>query len=243
MPTIAFDSKTIATLKSSPWFSELENQTFLELVPNFRCESWERHTNVMSPVNTEERFYVVLGGRIQIEALNANTGRSLTLFLLTVGDGHQLISLLDGKRHEVQAYTLDAVKVASAGLAKWRDWLDTYPSVRHAAFRNAAKLLRTLADLSEDLALHETSARLAHQLLRYVNPESGKVQLIGDLVQEDLARLIGSVRIVVNRLLNHYKREGIIHTGAGSIRVLDLERLLQMAERRLEGWSGHNSGD
>lgn len=226
--------ENISTLRNSPMLSGLNENDFLEILPEFRYESWAKGSFVMPPESTQNRFYILLSGRVRIEGINQNTGRSLTLYLLKKGDGHNLISLLDGKRHEVLADTLDKVEAMSAPLTDWRNWLNTYPSVRLAALRNAGRLLRDLAELAEDLALHDTSARLAHQVLRHLDQDSGELKLIGDLIHEDLAHLIGSVRVVVTRLINHFKREGIINTEAGSIKVANLERLLQKAERRIK---------
>jgi CRP-like cAMP-binding protein len=109
----------------------------------------------------------------------------------------------------------------------------TYPALHQAATRCAGMRLRELADLVEDLALHDTSARLAHLLLRHLDDNENTDHRLHGLVHEDIARLIGSVRVVVNRLLNRFKHEGIIHTEAGNIRLADLERLQKKAERRL----------
>ncbi len=95
--------------------------------------------------------------------------------------------------------------------------------------RMAAKQLR-------DLALYETSARLAHMLLHEFHANDAiDGTVFKDMVHEDIAELIGSVRVVVNRLLNHFKHEGIIETEAGKIRIADLDRLRLKTERDLLG--------
>jgi len=46
--------------------------------------------------------------------------------------------------------------------------------------------------------------------------------------------MIGSVRVVINRLLGKLKREAIVDREHGRLQILDMERLLQLAESRLE---------
>ena len=45
------------------------------------------------------------------------------------------------------------------------------------------------------------------------------------ITQEELARKLGSAREVISRLLSSLRREGIIETRRGEIRVLDAEAL------------------
>lgn len=128
---------------------------------------------------------------------------------------------------------LDPVEGVSAPVTYWRQWLEDYPTLRRFLLRHMAERLRDLSLLAGDLALHDTSTRLANLLLRHLD-EMGtdRNHPLGDLVHEEIAQLIGTVRVVVNRLLNRFKRGGIIHTAAGTLHIADLEHLLQKAEAR-----------
>ena len=77
--------------------------------------------------------------------------------------------------------------------------------------------------------------RLSHLILRYCNDRltCSDINLISDLPHEELAHMIGTVRVVVNRLLAELKREGIIDTHSGRLRVLNIEKLLQKTEQQL----------
>lgn len=214
-------------------FNGLQDSELRELAAGLRPARWAPRAQVMPATDTSESFYILLNGRVRIDAEHPHSGRAVTLFLLGPGDGHNLITLLDGQPHRVLAETLDETHAAYAPLARWHDWMRRYPPLRRTLLHSAATRLRELTDLAEDLALHETSARLAHLLLRHIDAEQQPHDLLQGLVHDDLARLIGSVRVVVNRLLNRFKHEGIISTDAGHIRVTDLEGLLRKAERRL----------
>jgi CRP/FNR family transcriptional regulator len=79
--------------------------------------------------------------------------------------------------------------------------------------------------------------RLAHLILRYFDgvgeAEPAHPNLIQDLPNEELAQMIGTVRVVVNRLLNELKREGIVDTQGGELHLLNLEKLLRKAEQHV----------
>lgn len=232
-------------LKKLPLFHMVGDVGVEAIAPQLRWHDWRQRQTVMRPEETLNRYYVVLAGRVKISAQNPSNGRELILQLLRAGDGHNLIPLLYGKPHHVQATTLGSVKAVSAPVSSWRQWLDNYPLLRRFLLRYASERLQDLVLLASDLALYDTSTRLAHLLLRYLDDTgSANDHPLDDLVHEEIAQLIGSVRVVVNRLLNRFKREGIIHTAAGTLRVTDIERLLEKAEARFaHQFSEHRGRD
>ncbi len=119
-----------------------------------------------------------------------------------------------------------------------QEWLERFPPFRLAIHRYVARQLRELTEQASDLALHDTMTRLARLLLRYIDTTKSdtarRINLIRDLPQEELASLIGSVRVVVSRLLAQLKREGVVDVHNGKFRVADLRRLLRRAEVQVE---------
>lgn len=185
----------------------------------------------MAPAETTAKFRLVLDGRVKVVRSNSRDGRELTLWLLGPGDGFDIVSLLDGKAHAVTAWALDDVRTLSGPMSLWRDWLDRYRALDLAAHRYVAERLRDLSELAGDLALHDTSTRVAHLLLRHFDAKGHN--LLRDLPQRELASMIGSVRIVVSRALAQLRRQGVVELRDGTIRVVDLKRLLAHAEVEL----------
>ena len=216
-------------------FEGLDPGTLRVMTENLTMESWPERSIVMVPQKTTSRFYVVLRGRVKITRQNHKNGREITLFLLGPGDGFNVVSLLDGQPHEVCAQTLDTVEALSAPIVQWKDWLEAYPALRLAVRKYIYLRLCDLSELACDLALHDTMTRLSHLILRYCNDRltCSDINLISDLSHEELAHMIGTVRVVVNRLLAELKREGIIDTQGGRLHVLNLEMLLRKSEQEL----------
>ncbi len=226
----------VELLKQSPLFQALATPDLQQIASMLEVEEWPPRKIVMNPEATCKRFYILLQGRVKVTRQNAETGRELTLFLLGPGDGFNVISLLDGKRHDVIAETLDPVIAVSAPIALWHAWLDRYPPLRDAMRRYIDRQMRQLSELATDLALHDTMARLAHLILR--NYEASQADprrnLLRGLSHEELAHLIGTVRVVVNRLLRELRQEGVIKYQDGEIKILDLQKLLHRAEQALD---------
>jgi len=85
----------------------------------------------------------------------------------------------------------------------------TSHSVNRTLLPYLGKQIRDLEELASDLSLHDTATRLAKLILRHLDHESQQQQelkLINDLSNEELASMIGSVRVVVNRHLIKLKK-------------------------------------
>lgn len=231
-------------LQRIPLF-QAAGDTGLELIASqLSWHNWSRRQLVMPPEETLRRYYVLIVGRAKISVQNPGNGRELTLQLLRVGDGHDLISLLGGEAHDVQATTLDSAEAVSAPISTWRQWLSDYPSLRRFMLYYVGARLQALSLLAGDLALHDTSTRLAHLLLGNLDDSNTETDHpLGGLAHEEIAQLIGTVREVVNRLLNRLKREGVIHATGGTLRVADLERLLERAETQYAVQFGERHSD
>lgn len=222
-------------LTRSSLLRELDQCALREIASALSVEHWPARKIVMTPEATCKRFYLLLQGRITASRQNPETGRELTVFFLGPDDGFNVISLLDGNRHELTAETLDPVTAVSAPIKLWYDWLDRYPSLQHTLHCYIDKQLRQLSELATDLALHDTMARLSHLILRNyeASQENPRRDLLQGLSNQELAHLIGTVRVVVNRLLRELQKEGVIEYRVGELHVLDLQKLLCRAEQAL----------
>lgn len=229
------------TFARSPLFCGVERRALEAIAGAMVAEHWPKHAQIMTPAQTAERFVVIAQGRVKITCSSEDTGRELIVWLLGPGDAFDMVSLLDGEPHQVSAWALDDVRAFSAPVTFVRGWLERSPPFRLAAHRYIAAQLRELTNLASDLALRGTMARLAHLLLRHFNTSTKRpagpssVNLIQDLPHEELAYLIGSVRVVVSRLLGQLKREGIVEMQEGAVRTVNLRRLLRRAEQQMRG--------
>jgi len=227
----------IEVLESSSLFAGLDQSALKELAGAFTSETWPKNVEIAAATATGMYFRVIASGRVKIVRSNSHNGRELTLWLLGPGDAFDILVLLDDRAHPNCARTLDEVETLSIPITVLREWLERSAPLQVAAHRYVARQLAALTDLATDLALTDTMTRLAHLLLRHFDPDqrtaSQSRNLIRDLSQEELASLVGSVRVVVSRSLAALKRQGVIDTHHGALRVLDLKRLLHLAEAHI----------
>ncbi len=232
-PESAFFSESTRCLKQSALFSALEDVSISDIVSRCRRETWKRRRQLPME-ETWKRFHILLSGRVRLSRSNPESGRMITLFLLGPGDPFCIFSLLDGKPHDVMLETLDDVTLLSLPMNEARQWLDEHQEFNRKLLPYLGEKMCSLAGLATDLALHDTETRLARLILRHVDTSTQKQhatpRLINDLSHESLAEMIGSVRVVVNRQLQHWKQEGIIDAHRGHLEVEALQELVKRAD-------------
>lgn len=222
-------------LSQSPLFKGLSDSILDDMLSMFRRDTWRRGVQ-LDPAIFQQRFFLLIEGRLEVVCINPQTGRSITLFLLGPGDGFDMVTLLDTHPHEVGSMAIDDVALISVPIQDARNWIDRHPEFNRNFLSYLGKQMRQMEDLATDLALYNTMTRLARLILRHVDPQypqpaDGRYQLklINDLHDESLARMVGSVRQVVNRHLHHWRKQGILHKTKFRTEVAELQTLKEYA--------------
>ncbi|MEC4684920.1 MAG: Crp/Fnr family transcriptional regulator [Nitrospirota bacterium] len=234
-PDSPFYDHTLKELRQSELFGRLDQAVVQEMLLSFQRETWPKKSTVMHPEQTIRRFYVIISGRVKMTRVNPDTGKEFTIFLLGSGDGFDVVSLLDGKKHNVSVIAMDDIEVLTAPFDTIHSWIEGHPAFNREFLPYIGKLIRQLTNLASDLALHDTGTRLVKLFLQHTVPGNPhpRLRLIHDLSNEDLASMIGSVRAVVNRYLQKLREEGTIIARRGSLEIKDLHALVEKAESRL----------
>jgi len=224
----------VEVMAASPLFAGIGAAALKHMAGAFVRESWPKGREIANPQECARRFRLIVNGRVKITRANPVDGREITLWLLGPGDGFDIVSLLDAEPHAVAASALDDVETLAVALPVFERWVEHSEPLRVAMHRYVAHQLRAITDLASDLALYDTMTRLARLLLRHfdtgASEQGARVNLIRNLPQSELAALIGSVRVVVGRLVTALKHERVVELRDGRLHVLDLKRLLRRAE-------------
>ncbi len=113
------------------------------------------------------------------------------------------------------------------------------PSFALDGLRVMASKVRNLADLVEELTLHDVSKRLAHFILleadRRGEPKNAEIYLKLNLTRAQIAGCIGTVREVVSRNLTLLKSEGLIRFEKRCLIISNKEKLIEFCEKGGKG--------
>ncbi len=173
-------------------------------------------------------FYIVISGKIKSYQLNLENGKEQTIFVFREGDMFDTIVLLDGEPHDVMYEALEDSELLQLPIAEVRELLRTNEAFNRMFFPYLAKQMRHMEELATDLSLYSTSERLIKLLLQNLDPNNKlKYKLIQGLSNTEIAKLIGTVRHVVERHLKALKADGTIATKNKNVQILDANKLLE----------------
>lgn len=231
-----------AVLSEAVLFSGLDETLLDNMLSLFRRDTWGRGVHLDSNI-FQERFYILIEGRLECSRFNPETGRAITLGILGPGDGIDMVTLLNTQPHEITPVALDDVALISVPIQAARNWIEQHPQFNRNFLPYLGEQMRKMEDLATDLALYDTMTRLARLILRHIVPNQPEsvggghhLTLIHDLHDEALARMIGSVRQVINRHLQHWRKQGVLQRRDFITEVAELEALKShagQAEQRL----------
>ncbi|MBC8211491.1 MAG: Crp/Fnr family transcriptional regulator [Gammaproteobacteria bacterium] len=226
-----------ALARQPGFFNKLPLALQAEMAAHYKLEKWKKGSFV-DPGWMMQRFYTVLEGQIEMKRSNPDNGREVTLDLLYPGDSFDVITLLDHQPHELQIIPLTRSQLMSVPIEMMRKWLWTYPEMNQQFLPYLARKMRDQENLSTSLALHDVTTRLSRIILNQINRISSYAgdqqqayqhHLINGLSDEALARMVGSVRQVVNKQLQHWKSQDILQKKRNQLVIKDLDAIYRAA--------------
>lgn len=216
--------------------NNLDPESYQELLSFFHEEEWPKSTCVVNQEKWFYNFFIILSGRVKMYQVDPQSGKEITLFLLSKSDSFDLYCLLDGCEHDVYYECLDNVKVLAAPMIDIREWLNKNPQHYPNLLNYAGKQMRMLENYVSDIAFIDIPTRLINLLLRNVQKDSDNLELINDLPNKEIANLIGTTRAVVNRHLQKLKNHGAIEISRNHVKIKDIQLLLRLLKlQKLHG--------
>ncbi len=218
------------TIESCELFKGMDSHHLVDFFSNFHEEKWPKKSCLLNNEKFYNHFYFILKGRIKMYQVNPQTGKELTLFILSKNDIIDLFCLLDGCKHEVFYECIDQVWILSSPIARVKSWLNKNPKYYRQFLPYAGKHLRILENYLSDITFKDIPSRILNLLIKNFNQQSNSLEFINDFSNKEIAYLIGSTRAVVNRHLQKLKQNGSINISRNKLEILDLPLLLKLLE-------------
>jgi CRP-like cAMP-binding protein len=166
-------------------------------------------------------------------SIASEDGREKDIALLQQGECFGEMALLDGSPRSATASAMEALETLTLFREDFLEFLDKHPEVAVDTTGLLTRRLRSVNQMLGDLAFLDVPTRVAKQLLEMAETSAGDAEWQGPieltLGQEELARLVGASRETVSRVLNGYRRQGILLTSHRRITIKDRPALERMA--------------
>lgn len=210
-------------LAQHPYFRDLDRRQIVAIARHATLRTLLRGEVLALEGEPCTTVYLVLEGRVRALKMSPQ-GREQVVRELRPPQAIYLVPALDGG--PLPATTRAATRATL--VAFHRDamvrLLSQYPSVAMQVLHDMAGRLRRFTSLIEDLSLRTVPERLAKLLIeRAESPDSRRI------TQQEMAVQLGTVREVVARALAQFEAQGWIHVQRGTIEILDLGALRDVA--------------
>ncbi|MDW8294570.1 MAG: Crp/Fnr family transcriptional regulator [Aquificaceae bacterium] len=164
-------------------------------------------------------------GELKVYLLS-ETGRELTLYRVLPGQMCILAMLTAYSGKEYPAYTRvekdSSVYMVPSEVAL--KWFEEQPQWRYLFMKVLSENLLSLLSMVNTMVSERVEKRLACYLLSQAD-ERGLVEK----THEDIAKDVGSVRVVVSRVLKEFEREGLVDICRGRLVIKNQEALRKRA--------------
>jgi CRP/FNR family cyclic AMP-dependent transcriptional regulator len=150
------------------------------------------------------------------------------------GDTFCIASAFGTGTHIVSARAATETRLQLLDMETVNRLVREHPAMGLKLMTTAGEHLAHLVDLAEDLALKTATARLAkylHELALAEGVRGEEVRLARDLLrEEELASMLGTVRVHISRILTGLVRAGAIDIDREFIRIRDLAILRRISQ-------------
>ena len=167
--------------------------------------------------------YFLVEGRVRALKMSPQ-GREQVVHELRPPEAIYLVPALDGGRLPATTRAATRVTVLAFPSDALVRQVSEHPSVAMQVLRDFAGRLRRFSSLIEDLSLRTVSERLAKLLIERAASSNAR-----SITQQEMAIQLGTVREVVARSLGQFEAQGWIAMQRGTIEILDLNALRDLA--------------
>lgn len=179
------------------------------------------------PEEPGEVLFILKEGQVQLYRISPE-GKKL---VITTLGSHTLfgeMALLGAKMHNTFAEAVEDCLICVMSRTDLERLILSKPQVALRVLEITGKRLREAEERLENMAFKGIPARLASLLLS-LSHERGTQEISG-LTHQDLAESVGTYRETATQVLNDLKSQGLIEIGRKRIKILDQDRLAEIAE-------------
>jgi CRP-like cAMP-binding protein len=220
---------TNSCVHSVPVFKGLNANEINDLSVAIKSRTFFKGDYVFREGDPSDALVVVHQGTIKVSKVN-DEGKEQIIRILFPGDFFGQYSLLDNKNHYADAEVLEETTVCFLHKTDFKGILERNPAMAMNFMMALSEMLQVADEWIGTISLLEVERRLAKALLLFKEREQEGDYFQLPVPKKDFASLIGATPETLSRkLVNLQSHEVIELDGRRGIRLLDLERLKEIA--------------
>jgi CRP-like cAMP-binding protein len=208
-----------------PYFTGLNTE---ELAEVNKCMSFEKRVEkgqiLLYEGDESEYMYLIISGAVKIFKRSVN-GKEQILNIASTGETLNDVSTFDGGTCAMDMLAMTPVRLWAIKKEDMKSLFSRFPRIALNVAGVLAAKVRRDSSLVEVLSFDQVISRLAKLILKQYDTGGGMLPLF---TQQDLAAMVGTSRVVVNRSLKVMEDKGAIRMTRRHIVVTDEEALKQL---------------
>ncbi|MCC3144468.1 Crp/Fnr family transcriptional regulator [Halanaerobium sp. Z-7514] len=221
----------MSIVKDIPFFSSLTNSE-IELIDQIVIKrTFKKGEYIFFEGEKGDKFYIIEEGQVKLIKMIAN-GDEQILNIFSKNDIIAEIVAFDKGNYPASAVTMSKTRVLVFEQERLEELILDHPQIAVKLLREMSHRLRRAQENVRDLALKDSSARVAGLLVflarRYGEKKKDKIVLDLSLTQKELANMIGSSRETVSRVLAKFENQKLIKTSRKKIYIFELDKLKEV---------------
>lgn len=230
--------RRIAILQEMDLFSGMGREDLVNLLDDLHPRDYAKDEIIFRQGDESQQIYLILHGKVRVYKISPS-GSETSIDIFSAHDILGELAALDGQPRSASGKAITATSLLVMTQERFLHHMHTMPGLALGLARVLAQKLRWTAAYAESVAQFDAAGRLLHIILlnndRYGEERAdGRHRIDMGLNQSDLASMIGARREWVNRLLNEWRRRGLLEFEGGVITILDLPRVIAERDSRLE---------
>lgn len=169
-----------------------------------------------------ECFYYLKKGKVKV-VMTSPDGMEKTLSTATSGEILGEAAFFDKMPRISSAVAMTNLEVIPVSEQKLLSLIREHPKLALELLSIQATRIRQLSAQIDSMAFMRADGRIARLLIQSVREIDGKKTVT--LTHEEIAGIVGVSRVTVSKILNKFKRQGILKTDYGKIIIQNAEAL------------------
>jgi CRP/FNR family transcriptional regulator, cyclic AMP receptor protein len=178
------------------------------------------------------RMGIVIRGRVRLCRLHASGAQTYVSVVRPGQHYGDVVMFGSNQRRTHDALAIGNAVVDHYDAQAFTRLLDT-PAIMKALYQIASQRLIGAMGMNDDLRNLPRDVHLAKMLLVLSRQSADGASL--QLVQEDLAALLGTTPMTISKALASLKASGLVETGYRQVRIVDHARLKAWLAERIDG--------
>lgn len=225
----------LEVLKSAAGFATLDEPVLVGLAARVTPRSFAAGATVFAEGDECRHLYVLVSGRVKFTRVALDGREQIQKIFERPGDMFCLASAFTAGMHIVTGTAAASSKLIPIPMSDVRALAEQHPKLGMSLMRAAGEHLHHLVELADDLALKSATSRLAKYLHDAVSalPQNGEAPTSlrrTHFREDELAAMLGTVRVNVSRSFANLARAGAITLRRDVILVNDRHALKRIAQ-------------